>query len=58
MLRTLIVAFILLASPVTVAAVGYGYMQIFTNFGLAAFMVACAAFLTCLLGFASLSDKD
>jgi hypothetical protein len=53
-----LIAFILLCSPVTVVAIGWGYMQIFHTFGMVPFLVACVSGFVTLLGFASLLDRQ
>lgn len=58
LLINLLIVFVLLSAPVTLFTVGWGYMQVYDQFGLVPFLIACACGFTSFLGIASLIDKE
>ena len=53
------IVIILLSSPVTLISIGWGYMQIYHQFGMTLFLTACACGFVTVLGVASLvAEKE
>lgn len=57
LLINLAIILVLACGPITIFAIGWGYTQIYHQFGMVPFVIACLSGTVTILGIASLIDK-